>query len=76
VECVRQTISGNALRGVINIPPTLYNKRVEVIVLPLEDIAEEKPNSNKRQLGFWDGPPLPDSFFEPLPEEELQAWGM
>jgi len=21
-------------------------------------------------------PPLPDSFFDPLPEEELQAWGL
>ena len=29
---------------------------------------------SKRQLGFVDVPPLPDSFFEPLPEEELKAW--
>ena len=76
MEYARQTISGNALRGFLDIPPTLYNRRVEVIVLPLEDVTEEKPKSNKRQLGFWDGPPLPNSFFEPLPEEDLKAWGM
>ena len=27
-------------------------------------------------LGFLDLPPLPDSFFDPLPEEDLQAWGL
>jgi len=32
----------------------------------------------KRQLGFLKDkvPTLPDSFFEPLPEEDLQAWGL
>ena len=30
----------------------------------------------KRRLGFVDVPPLPDSFFEPLSEEELKAWGI
>ena len=32
----------------------------------------------KRQLGFLKDkiPALPDSFFDPLPEEELQAWGL
>jgi prevent-host-death family protein len=29
----------------------------------------------KRELGFVAGK-LPDSFFEPLPEEELQAWAL
>ena len=30
----------------------------------------------KRRLGFVDAPPLPDSFFDPLPEEELEVWGL
>jgi len=30
----------------------------------------------KIQLGFVKGSPLPESFFDPLPEEELQAWGL
>jgi prevent-host-death family protein len=27
-----------------------------------------------REFGFAPGPDLPDSFFEPLPEEELRLW--
>ena len=34
-----------------------------------------KPNF-KCRVGFLDIPPLPDSFFDPLPEEELRAWGL
>jgi len=30
----------------------------------------------KRKFDFISAPPLPDSFFDPLPEEELQAWGL
>jgi len=30
---------------------------------------------NKRNLGFLKGS-LPDSFFDPLPENEIQAWGL
>jgi len=33
-------------------------------------VPVEKP---KRELGFLSGH-IPDSFFEPLPEEELEAW--
>lgn len=34
---------------------------------------EEPP---KRTLGFLEGviPPIPDSFFDPLPDDELEAW--
>ena len=33
---------------------------------------------SKRQLGFLKDklPSLPESFFDPLPEEDLQAWGL
>jgi len=30
----------------------------------------------KREIGFAKGADVPDSFFDPLPEEELQAWGL
>ena len=30
----------------------------------------------KRPLGFARGAEIPDSFFEPLPKEDLQAWGL
>lgn len=57
------------------------NKRV--IVTILSDVLDGTPidqteNVSKRvrKIGFMDGPPLPDSFFEPLPEEELELWGL
>lgn len=28
----------------------------------------------KRELGFMPGGPIPDSFFEPLPDDELARW--
>ena len=36
-------------------------------------IITSKP---KCTLGFAKGPEIPDSFFEPLPEEDLEAWGL
>ena len=76
MEYLRQTIGSAELSGILNLPPSLRNRRVEIIVLPWDnDSVEEKPNY-RCNLGFWDGPELPDSFFEPLPEEDLQAWGL
>ncbi|MDR2587695.1 MAG: type II toxin-antitoxin system prevent-host-death family antitoxin [Coriobacteriales bacterium] len=38
-------------------------------------VPYEKPR--KRELGFVPGNgDIPSSFFEPLPEEELQLWGL
>ncbi|MCL2088786.1 MAG: hypothetical protein FWH14_04825 [Oscillospiraceae bacterium] len=76
MECIRQTIGSNKLDGIISLPSSLRNKKVEIIILPMNNannLDEEKP---KRQLGFAKGAEIPDSFFEPLSEEELQAWGM
>ena len=76
MEYLRQTIGSAELNNIFKLPQSLRNKWVEVIILPAEnnDITE-KPKP-KRQLGFVDVPPLPESFFDPLPEEELQAWGL
>jgi hypothetical protein len=77
MEFLRQTIGSAELSGIFEIPPALRNRRVEVIVLPAENEIEEAPR-REIQFGFLKGkvPPLPDSFFDPLPEEELQAWGL
>ena len=50
----------------------------EVVITFLEPINERKIKPEKRRLGFLKDkvPPLPDSFFDPLPEEDLQAWGL
>ena len=68
----RQIIHGFQIDGVVDLPEELRNKRVEVIILPVDDATTEAPR--KRQIGFVKLPPIPDSFFEPLPEEELQVW--
>ena len=49
----------------------------EIILTPVvnNDNLGETPKP-KLRLGFVDLPPLPDSFFDPLPEEELQLWGL
>ena len=43
-----------------------------------DDSINQNENASKpvRNIGFLSGPPLPDSFFEPLPEEELELWGL
>ena len=75
MEFLRQTISSDELSSIFDIPPALCNKRVEVIVLPEESDMPKKQKYEVR-IGFLDGPPLPDSFFDPLPEEDLQSWGL
>ena len=40
-------------------------------VVRLEPVRQPE----KRQLGFIKGT-LPESFFDPLPDEELQAWAL
>ena len=78
MEYLRQTIASAELSGIFDLPQALRNKKVEVIILPAEDDLPEKPKPQKRRLGFLKDkvPPLPDSFFDPLPEEDLQAWGL
>ena len=83
MEYLRQTINSVELYGVFNHPQALRNKKVEVIILPAEDITPENPKNENMQgfkvnIGFLKGkvPEIPDSFFEPLPEEDLQAWGL
>jgi len=77
MEYLRETINSAELSGIFNLPQSLRNKKVEIIILPAEDNAPAQP---KREIKFGflkdKVPPLPDSFFDPLPEEELQLWGL
>jgi len=45
----------------------------EIVQINLENPTSIIP---ERQFDFINGPPLPDDFFDPLPEDELQAWGL
>jgi len=43
-----------------------------IMIMPVKEDIEPQ----KRLLGFAKGAEVPDSFFDPLSEEELQAWGL
>ena len=76
MEYVRQIIDSDKLHDMFDLPISLRNKPVEVIILPVDDNVAQPP-VQKRRLGFLTQaqvPPLPDSFFDPLPEEELRLW--
>jgi hypothetical protein len=78
MEYISKTIGSIELSGIFEIPPAMRGRKVQVIVLPIEEDIPEESKPQKRPLGFLKGivPPLPNSFFEPLPEEDLQAWGL
>jgi len=83
MEYVRQTIGSSALNGIFDLPPALRDRKVDIIILPVQnEVSEESRREEERgyklNMGFLKGvvPELPDSFFEPLPEEDLQAWGL
>ena len=73
MEYLRKTIGSAKLSSIFDLPMALRNKIVEVIILPAEENMAETIKT-KRPLGFVKVPPLPESFFDPLPEEEIQAW--
>ena len=70
-----QTNNRTDLYGVINLPPMLHDSKIEGKILPAE-ISENDEQKQTIRFGFLNDkvPPLPDSFFDPLPEEELRAW--
>jgi hypothetical protein len=79
MDHIRKTVDSGDLAHIFELPPSLRNKRVDVIILPVEPTdtdPPEPPALKERPIGFMKGPPLPDSFFDPLPEEDLQAWGL
>jgi hypothetical protein len=76
MEYIRQVVGGDKLATIFDIPKMFRNRKAEVIILFSGELSEEAPKANKRPIGFAKGAEVPDSFFEPLPEEELQLWGM
>jgi hypothetical protein len=75
MEFVRLTIDSSELSGIIDLPLSLRDRQVDVIILPAEH-GTTQPKKTRRQLGFVNVPPLPESFFDPLLEDELRAWGL
>ena len=76
MEYIRQVVAGDKLADIIDIPQAFRRKRAEVIILFSDDYIDEIQTFDKRPIGFAKGAEVPDSFFEPLSEEELQLWGL
>jgi hypothetical protein len=76
-----QTFEFQTQDGVIKIPKIFVNiipKNIKVIISYIEaTVPTFQPKQQKRKLGFMSAvlPSLPSSFFDPLSEEELEAWG-
>jgi len=76
MEYIRQVVAGDKLADIFDIPEAFRRRKAEVIILFSNDYVGETQVSDKRPIGFAKGAEVPDSFFEPLPEEELQLWGL
>jgi len=61
---IRRTLKSNLLEGIIEIPSTLKNRLVELIVLPVDSEKERKEDKNevgsplRTFAGAWAGEPL------------------
>ena len=78
MQAIKAIYDGSAFTPTQPIPIQGQYEVVITFIEPIFDKKEGKAVSQKRQLGFLKDkvPPLPDSFFDPLPEEDLQAWGL
>ena len=67
MEAIRKIIETNETEVKVDLPDSFRGKKVEVIILPVEDTEF---NENKRTLGLLkDKINFPESFFEPLPDD-------
>ncbi|WP_027339021.1 hypothetical protein [Halonatronum saccharophilum] len=67
---IRKIIDSNSIATIMDLPVELKNKKVEVIVLPVDDDPKEKKNT-KSLKGILNKYSNPD-----LIKEEEEAWQM
>jgi hypothetical protein len=60
VEYVREVVNSNTLTGIFNLPASLLNRRVEVVISPADDnkIAMQQPKSLRGCLSKYANPEL------------------
>lgn len=51
MEIVRKVVNGTDLKDIIEIPQNLINKKVEILVFPVDTISKEK-KARKSLAGF------------------------
>ncbi len=73
MEALRKVIDKSEAEIHLNLPENLRGKRIEIIILPVE---EEETKPEKRKLGLLkDKIQFSDSFFDPLPNDILEGFG-
>jgi len=65
-------MQATAMRYIESLPEDKLARVIEFL-RDLEISQEEEPDYSLN-IGFMPKPPLPDSFFDPLPEKELGLW--
>ena len=77
MQAIKAVYNGLNFKPMQPIPVQGYYEVVITFIEPITSITEKKP---KREIRFGllkdKIPPLPDNFFDPLPEEELQLLGL
>ena len=78
MQAIKAVYDGYSFKPQQPIPVQGQYDVVITFIEPIVEKKDEKLDCQKRRLGFLKDklPPLPDSFFDPLPEEDLQAWGL
>ena len=50
MEAVRKVVDSDAIAGIVDLPPGLMNRKVEVLVFPVEEAAEAMPRFTRAQM--------------------------
>ena len=50
MTAVREIVDSSSLAGIVNLPPVFMNRKVELIVFPVEDTAKVMPKFTKEQI--------------------------
>lgn len=52
MQVVRKILKGTELKNVIDIPSNLINKKLELLIIPIEDEQKRKRKNKKSLSGF------------------------
>lgn len=81
MEFVRKIVDASSLMNIIQLPDTLRNRKLEIIVLPVEEAQEELSSKNIAEFDISDitqsligSIPLSDISLEQIKEERLARY--
>ena len=57
MKAVRKIVDSDAIAGIVDLPPGFTNRKVEVLVFPVEDTAEAMPHFTRAQMEEWSKAP-------------------